>query len=271
MSKRPPSPPYLYTPSSPVRFHLTRRAIAAIPFQGSIEITVPTGSFGFGNLTFFFFLLISFFSLSVDGKELTFSFSAAAESDCSSLLASPASTSGSAGSSAACCAKAFFSFSRSAFSASYFFLPSSSPVIDPLLESSQSRPRSTWQPSLSSGGPSPPSIRVRTAEREGVFQSTAMHSTLPTHTSQPASLSTQPSSHSQLTLFSIATASFSSAHDGNGVAASTKRLFADIVSNEERLTLAKSSICAWTYREQIGTAALSAQTLRSTVFWRRSK
>ena len=60
----------------------------------------------------------------------------------------------------------------------------------------QSALRITLHPSLSIGGPSPPSMRVLTAERDGACQSTGNTSTVPVHVSKPASLLMKPSSHS---------------------------------------------------------------------------
>ena len=131
----------------------------------------------------------------------------------------------------------------------------------------------TVHPSRNMGGPSPPSIRVRTADRDGVFQSTANRSIVPVQISQPRSLEIQPSSSSQLHCSFV-----SISGKGRGVAASTA-IFFQVDMKEDgrssalltaRVTLQSSSIIAWQYLEEIGTAALSAHTLRHTVLRRRA-
>jgi len=109
------------------------------------------------------------------------------------------------------------------------------------------------QPSRSIGGPSPPSIKVRREDCEGVFQSTATYSTDPDQISQPELLDTQPSSDSQKDSFEW-DGSCERVLRGKGVAASTlytpqnfENAFGRAVETAtDRLTLASSSTSACT-------------------------
>mmetsp|Transcript_23754 Transcript_23754/g.41728 ORF Transcript_23754/g.41728 Transcript_23754/m.41728 type:complete len:229 (-) Transcript_23754:290-976(-) len=201
-------------PSSPVSFHFTRLPRPGMPFHGSMERTVPIGSFGLGIFFFFLFGVSDFVPSSVPfGVCLPTSagFSGGVGLSRFSETGSTASMCVSGDSSTF-----FFSSSLFVFSSSYLSFPSAFPYCD----SSQSRPLITTHPSRNIGGPSPPSIRVRTADRVGVFQSTAKRSTVPVQISQPRSLEIQLSSTSQSDF------SFSSpSGNGRGVAASTAMLF----------------------------------------------
>ena len=108
-------------------------------------------------------------------------------SSIAAISAAAAAASSAAAFSASCAS--FLALFLASLAASYRSWPSS-------YRPAQSVLRITLHPSLSIGGPSPPSMRVLTAERDGAFQLTGNTSTEPVHVSKPASLLMKPSSHS---------------------------------------------------------------------------
>mmetsp|Transcript_19325 Transcript_19325/g.39197 ORF Transcript_19325/g.39197 Transcript_19325/m.39197 type:complete len:333 (-) Transcript_19325:426-1424(-) len=260
MSKRPPSPPNLYTSSFPVKDQRTLRPRAGTPFHGSIDTTVPNGSFGCGGFFRFFLCLESVGSS--PGSSLD-------ASVISSFASSFASSSNSFGSVSGAWGALLMILDLADFSDSYCSYPSTFALSSVF---SQSGPRITRQPTLSIGGPSPPSMSVRTVDRLGRFQSSSLYSSAPVQTSSLPTI---------IPFVSKGCESSSErereATKGRGQEASTSILLQNFVksggrscdTDSLRLAAASNSIIAWTYREQTGTAALSAHTRRTTELGRR--
>mmetsp|Transcript_36423 Transcript_36423/g.71663 ORF Transcript_36423/g.71663 Transcript_36423/m.71663 type:complete len:229 (+) Transcript_36423:4047-4733(+) len=225
MSKRPPSPPYRYTFSTPVACQRTRRPSVGTPSHGSTDNTVPYDSFGF--CCFFFFLLELFNPVGVSSTGFSF---AGVTSTGSSTGLSPddSSVSGDAGISSASLSAptvlfgsdvleggstlsvvlaTIFSGSGAFFGGNSF--PSSSPYF-------QSIPRSTRHPFLKSGGPSPLSTKDLTLLGGGFFHSIPWYSTTPVQISQFSSHEIKEVSRSTVSVVS---------RRGSGVAESYKIVF----------------------------------------------